>query len=526
MLKRLISILMLVCMVFSVVGCAVTDPKESTAETDPPVVDNANTDTPADTDVVLIIEKENGNEVVYGIGTELDPHFFSQNVGLTDVDNGTQWECKEEDWALFEERIEAMNLKRIRVMLLPSWYVINETNTEAGIYDWDTDCMQSLYRVLDTAQKFGMKVNITMWGIDNGSASFMRYPNSSEWVTVPDEEYEELFVSCFADCIKYLIEEKGYSCIREVTLFNEPNSIFTGNNANEEYCALCIKMHDAFQEKEIRDKVLFNLSDDARDYIWLAKTLINLEGVIDVANSHIYTYGDSYNEETQTSNRDMSNSEICYDLANYNLSLWKEWTDQYPDIPHIWGEFGTSNGSGSHQTSDKLSPERGLEIARIGLNFFNMGSQGMSYWVLFSQYYSRSEFNSGKIMDMGLWGFADEGYQCRPVFYSYSMITRFIEESDVIFPIVSSDENIVAVAFRQGDQWSYCVVNNGDTAKKVSFVNMDHYPGQLNRYVYDEANVPTDNQVIASNGTVEADGRVITDTVGPRTFVIYTNKDH
>lgn len=520
-MKRIISILLLLAMTLSIMGCAALfgGPTEPTQP-----VDTANKTPPADADVVLTINKEDGNEVVYGVGTQLDPHFFSQNVGLNGMTNGTPWECKEEDWAIVEARVKEMNLKRIRVMLQPGWYVINEVNTKEGIYDWDTECMRSLYKVLDLAQENGMKVNITMWGIDTGTAGFMRIAGASDWVTTPAPEYEELFVNCFADCIKYLIEEKDYSCIREVTLFNEPNSIYKGNKANEEYCALCTKMHEAFEEKGVRDYVLFNLSDDARDYVWMAKTLMNLEGIIDVANSHSYTYGDTYNPETQTSNRDMSNTEMCYELANYNLSLWKEWTDQYPGIPHIWGEYGTCNGSGSHQTNDKYSPERGLEIARIGLNFFNMGSQGMSYWVLFSQYYGRNDFNIGKIMDMGLWGFADEGYACRPMYYSYSMFTRFVEESDMIFPIQSSDENIVAVAFRQGDKWSYCVVNNGDEAKKVSFVNMDNYPGALNRYVYDEANVPTDNQVIGTNGSVTADGRVITDTVEGRTFVIYTNK--
>lgn len=521
-MKKLISILLVVCMALCVVGC-VDAGNDPTVTTTP--VETANTSTPADADVVLTINKEDGNEVVFGIGTELDPHFFSQNVGLSGINNGTPWECKEEDWALFEERIDAMNLKRVRVMLLPSWFIINETNTEAGIYDWETECMQSLYRVLDTAMKFEIKVNITMWGVDAGTSGFMRQEGNSAWTCPPDEQYEELFVACFADCIKYLREEKGYTCIREVTLFNEPNSIYLGNKANEEYCDLCTKMHDVFEDKGIREDVLFNLSDDARDAVWMAKTLMNLEGIIDVANSHTYSLGDTFNQETQESMRDMSNQEICYDLPSYNLNEWKQWADEYPNIPHIWGEFGTCNSAGSHQTFDKYTSERGLEIARISLNMFNMGSQGMSYWVLFSQYYSRSDFNIGKIMDMGLWGFADEGYACRPMYYSYSMITRFIEESDVIFPIVSDDENIVAVAFRQGDKWSYCVVNNGDEAKKVSFVNMDNYPGELTRYVYDEANVPTDNQVVGASGSVEADGRVITDTVEPRTFVIYTNKE-
>lgn len=519
-MKKLISILLVLATALSVVGCRLIPGNQPTEPTEPP----ANVTPPADTDVVLTINKEDGNEAVFGVGTELDPHFFSQNVGLTDITNGNQWICKEEDWAIVEERVEAMNLKRIRVMLQPGWYVINETNTEEGIYDWDTECMQSLYKVLDLAQKNEMKVNITMWGVDTGTAGFMRIAGASDWVTTPAPEYEELFVSCFADCIKYLIEEKNYSCIREVTLFNEPNAIYKGNKANEEYCALCMKMHNAFEEKGVRDDVLFNLSDDARDAVWMAKTLMNLEGIIDVANSHTYSLGDTFNQETQESMRDMTNQEICYDLPSYNLNEWKQWTDEYPNIPHIWGEFGTCNSAGSHKTFDKYTPERGLEIARIALNMFNMGSQGMSYWVLFSQYYSRSDFNTHNIMDMGLWGFADEGYRCRPMYYSYSMITRFVEESDVIFPIKSSDENIVAVAFRQGDQWSYCVVNNGDDAKKVSFVNMDSFPGELTRYVYDEANVPTDNQVIGASGEVTADGRVITDTVEGRTFVIYTNK--
>lgn len=518
-MKKILATLLSVVTMIACFSCGGNSQSES--------VDNANTTVPQGTEVTLTINKESGNKTVFGIGTELDPHFFSQNVGLTGRSpSGESWECKEEDWAIVEQRIKDMNLKRIRMMLLPSWFVINEANTEEGIYNWDTKEMQSVYRVLDTAKENGIKVNVTYWGIDNGSAGFMRIANDPQWCTIPDVEYEQLFVDSFADCIKYLIEEKKYDNIKEVTLFNEPNAVygFPGYaKGNDEYCDLCIKMHDTFEIKGIRDKVLFVLSDDARDYTWMARTLMNLQGVIDVASSHTYDFGDSYDPETGTSNRDMSNKDICYNNANYNLESWRMWLADY-DIPHIWGEFGTRNGVDSHTTLDKYSPSRGLDIPRISLNFFNMGSVGMSYWVLFSQYYNRAEFNQNKIMDMGLWGFADEGYACRPVYYSYSMITRFIEEGDVIFPIVSDDENIVAVAFRKGDKWSYAIVNNSDVDKKVAFVNYDGYPTSLKRFVYDESNVPTDNQVIATDKTVEADGRVIADTVKARSFVIYTSK--
>ena len=83
-MKKWICLLLVICMALGVVGC-VGFPTEPTEP-----VDTANTQAPADTDVVLTINKENGNEVVFGIGTELDPHFFSQNVGLTGISNGSQ----------------------------------------------------------------------------------------------------------------------------------------------------------------------------------------------------------------------------------------------------------------------------------------------------------------------------------------------------------------------------------------------------------------------------------------------------
>lgn len=531
MKKRIIALIMAVFTLFTLAGCTATgggssDESEKLSQ-ESNVEESIVVEIPDDTDVVLSIDKEDGNDAVFGVGCEVDPHFFSQNVGLTGrKEDGSTWECKAEDWDIVEQRMTDMNLKRIRMMLLPSWFIIDETNTEDGIYNWDSNEMQSVYKLLDTAKNLGIKICITMWGIDTGTAGYMRQSGEVQWVTYPSEDHEKAFVDCFADCVKYLIEEKGYTNISEVTLFNEPNALYsypTYSKGSDDYCNLCIKMHDSFTDKGIRDSVLFTLSDDARDYTWMARALMNLEGVIDVACSHTYDFGESYNEETGLGNNDMSNNDICYNNANYNLENWRMYFADY-DIPHIWGEFGTQNGIDSHKTLDKFSPTRGLDIPRISLNFFNMGSVGMSYWVLFSQYYNRGEYNQGKIMDMGLWGFADEDYNCRPVYYSYSMITRFIEEGDIIFKIKSEDENIVAVAFRQGDKWTYAVVNNSNVDKKVSFVNYNNYPSSLSRYVYEEANVPTNNQLIDSDLTVTAQDRVLTDTVKARSFVIYTNK--
>lgn len=471
-----------------------------------------NTAVPEDTDVTFTIAKENGNRTVFGIGAEADPHFFRYGVGTSGTNENGAWECKEEDWQIIKQRFSDMNMKRLRMMLLPNWYLGTEAETNAGVYHYDTPSMQSLYRYLDTAQELDINVNITVWGVDN----YMREP-SDFWVGIPKEEYRQSFVDSFADCIKYLLEEKGYDCIKEVTLFNEPNTIYYGARACDEYCDLCVMMHESFQAKGIRNKVLFNLSDDAREHTWLAKTLINLEGIIDVCNSHVYVYGDTYNAETGESERDMSNEDICYNLPSYNMNNFVQHAIE-AGVPHMWGEFGTVNGN------DSFAPSRGIDLVRISLNAFNMGSVGMSHWTSFSLPYNPVEAANGTWARYGFWGFADEGYECRPCYYAYSLLTRFAETGDKIFPLKSADGNIVGVAFKNGKEWSYFVVNNGDENKKVSFLNMDGAPETLKRYVYDEKNVPTDNKVIGSNGEISADGRVLSDTVKARSIAVYSNK--
>jgi alpha-galactosidase len=153
---------------------------------------------------------------------------------------------------------------------------------------------------------------------------------------------------------------------------------------------------------------------------------------------------------------------------------------------------------------------------------FQAGSVGLSYWMLFSQYwYWEDDGTFGNVM--GLWGSADEDYNCRPVFYAYSLLTRFVRKGAEIYPLASADGHIVAVAFKQGKNgWSYLVVNDSAESKKISFLNRASYPKEMTKYVYDQNDVPEDNKVIAASGKVSANGRVLTDECKPMSLTVYT----
>lgn len=470
----------------------------------------ANREVPLDSLTLEIQQESNGNNLI-AFSTECDPHFFSYNVGRSGVNaNGDAWECKAEDWnEVVVKRVEEMNLQRIRVMLLPSWFAAEESYYINKTYTWESTGMNSLYKVLDMAQTLDIDVNITYWGVDT-PCKWLINTGISGWCMDPEIGKEQEFCDIFTDCIQYLLEEREYDCIKEITIFNEPTGIFNPYGqvkGNQMYCNICRIMNDTFEQAGIRDKVKFCLSDDTSDSVWLAKTLGTIGDILDTVSSHSYYWGDEY------TNAQMLNN------GPYAFKNVKTVLNEYPGVPHIWGEVGLNTGLDTHTVTDAASPTRGLTVPRVMLNMLNAGSSGGSYWCLFSEYYSATD---SRIMNMGLWAFADEDYVCRPVYYSYSMMTRFGLNGSDIFPIESGNPNIVALALRSPEgKWSYFVVNDGSEDIKVSFLNNTKFPEMMKKYVYDEANVPTNNEVIGSSGTFTAQGRVLTDTIGKRTFVVY-----
>lgn len=498
-LKKFLALVLVFMMVICVSACKGKGNSTNEDHGDP----NANTSVPEGDLTLTITKTGNGNEV-YAVGVELDPHFLRGNVGRSGVTDGVTWECKADDWEnIVLPRIADMGLKRIRVMLLPSWFAPTESAYQLKNYTWDSVDMQSLYQTLTAAQTYEMDVCLVQWGAEGW------FKDGNQWVDIPTDP--KIFCDLFADVTDYLINDKGYTCIKEVTPFNEPNALYGAlgpTKGVEAYIDLCKMLDETFRERNIRQLVKFNLSDDARDASWLSNTLYGLEGIYDIVNSHTYDF------RVEDSNEDIVNNHH-YAISNYTLEA------KAYDAIHIFGEFGTGYTGGSHSASDRLEPSRGLLVSRIALNMLNGGSCGFSYWPLFSQYYGPSSGES--IMDMGLWGFADEGYKCRPVYYAYSLLTRFVRKGMKIYPIESLDGNIVAVAVSDGTDWTYLVVNDSTTdSKEISFLNQTKFPENMKKYVYDQNNVPTDNQVIQSVETITANGRVLSDTVAPLTFTVYT----
>lgn len=503
MKRKIVTMILAFAMLLTFVGCGEGNNLLSAEELEAQM--------PAGSMGLVIEAEEGGQDIAMGAGVEVDPHFFTNNVGRSGVtDTGESWTCTVDDWELIVSYMQQMRLERIRVMLLPSWYApTTGTYTDASYaYRFDSEEMQSLYELLDVAQEQGMTVNLTLWGIDHYNTNFIPAEQVNNWISIPTEGEEYVLAKMFADCVAHLKNTLGYSCIEEITVYNEPNTVFEtyfGTAGFYAYVDLVEEIDAAFRSAGLRDGVLFCLSDDAEDVSWMGRTLDALENIIDVAVSHTYAYG----EET-------GNTYMQEDLAR-----WANYYEEY-GIPHFWGEFGTNDG-GTYEMSDENNwdPVRGTTIARIALNMIGSGSVGMSYWVLYSQYYGST--GSDDIMSMGLIGFADENWACRPVWYAYSMFTRYFRAGYEIYRIDSGSDEVVALAVRDpvADSWNYFAVNTGDGMQSVSFLNTCASVSDMSVLLYDAANVPTNNMVITASDRV-AGGQIVTYEIPANGFAVIT----
>lgn len=455
---------------------------------------------------VTVPETSTGVRLI-GNGVELDPHFFSQN--LTRNDGAT-----EADWYnIFVPRMKAMEIERFRVMLLPHWWEPFNDNDHPYVWDkskltLDSPEVKSVCKVLDVAQEMNADVTLVLWGAPISATSvdpkigyigrhFLAHPDGKAWVTRgnDDEEFAENFVMF----VSWLIKEKGYTCIREITPYNEPD----GAVSELEYYYPIVKALDSRLRREgLRDIVRLNLSDNTDCRTWYLKGCVeNLAEEADLFNSHTYIFG--YDDPNKKALK----------WEGRNVKLAKK-----AGKKHFVGEFGSDMCVGATRQIDINWYKRGVLIVRNAINFLNAGAAGFSYWGLIDQYYGAWE-SYQQMQQLGLWRYKENAYQpedlaqgivgdyaVRPQYFAYSLLTRFVKKSSWVYPLNMKNQYVAGTSVLGEDgKWTYIFSNATDEARSYALTNSKH--GGMNEcdvYLYKECSLPKDDSMLQPVSKISA----------------------
>lgn len=385
---------------------------------------------------------------------------------------------------------------------MPQWYEPKNDNPDASKIDWHNFTfnsveMQSLYKVLDMAQEQKMEVTLVLWGAPPGH--FLAEGNYGNWVVAPTN-YEE-WSENFSALVQHLLNNKKYTCVKEITPINEPDwsYIIKGKAApTADYIEMCKVLDRRFKEDGIRNKVHFSLSDNSDGgtgtHKYLAACTKGLANVADVFNSHTYIFG--------------------YETPNSTILDWEKQNSQLASSvgkAHFIGEFGGNQCVGATRQKDIDLYERGVLMTRIAINLLNAGASGVSYWSLIDQYYGK-DADYGAMQQLGLWKYVKKtyasepyyndiksDYEVRPQYYAYSLLTRFIRPGAEIYPIATPEEWYAGTAVRNTNgKWVYVFANGMDQEKAISLINQHtQTKGNYQVYRYIKDGLPTTDQMLA-----------------------------
>ena len=411
-----------------------------------------------------------------GFGTQFDTCIVEKQNGLTD-----------EEWQLQVNALKEMNLQNVRVRFYPEMYERGNDNNDPYSFDFSSSSvdfnsleMQHLYQLLDAFEENGVKVDLSWYGcrttfnsedglVDGSWLGGTLGENNSNWMVAPwktnnpNEEYAE----SVAECLDYLFNTKGYTCINEYSIFPEPDGLY--KLTTESYIAISTSIESRLAQKGLSDKIQFSgpaSMDIANEkYNSSASTWGNTASSFDTNYLQKFvSNGSSVFEKITVSAYPFTNATSNAQM----LATAKAYVSVCNKYGLSWGiaECGTSTATSNVSNADAETYDRAMFMARFFINLVNGGCTNIKYFV-----FSDCGYDS-TLNELGLFYFRNKNFAAKPVWYTWSLICRYTDIGSEVFPITSADSNVCITALKLPDgSWTYVAANNGETAKKVAIVN-------------------------------------------------------
>ena len=341
-------------------------------------------------------------------------------------------------------------------------------NPERDKYTWDSYEMQLAYRYLDWCEANGVDVLLQqMWS----NVEWMAYPqqrNSSIGILRSAPYDKELFAESFATLVDYLVNTKGYTCIKWLNFINEPGEDWSWWQTAED-----------LDKAEILDPVF-----------------AIVRSALDRKNLSVPLLGPTYNLQRNTAEFTFKGQLGGYDVHSYwakfdwyqseHTPMWKtlEEFDNYGRLaradgkPFLISEYGTmAYGFSPGATAAMSSRDAVLTDAELLIRSMNIGVNGFNKW----SFINRGDLD-GQWQLIDTWDIANRTLlpadSIRPHENSYNafaLLSRFVpRNSDVLEATVEGGndgeyDRVFAAALRTpSGNYTIVMVNDSDNPYTVS----------------------------------------------------------
>ena len=423
---------------------------------------------------------------------------------------GYPWfDISEADWQQTFRRMDYLKIPFTRVMC--DWTNFFEGLDDNGqpIYIFESRKMRNNYKLLEYCQKNKMTVMFGHWGWANTAL----HAKDQNWDIEPDSK---MHARISADLIDYVVNKKGFSCIKWFDPINEPDGYWSSCDGDWELWKRVAKNIGKEIKKRGLDKKI-KVSGPADCYSkWVFKAL---------EDDELKSFMGSYNQHHYLWNKVVLNGDFEKNIKRQVAAVRAE----DPGKHYFAAELGFLDGK-NQKTDQQLEVKKfwyGVSMADASIQLMRGGASGYLAWYLDDVMHWKGD-SDGPLEEpanayelrktWGMWNGIGEEHgdpvdeELRPWFYVWSQLSRnFPPHAQIIKASDSGVDGLrVAAAriFSKGKkEVSIAVVNNTDEARAIKLVVPAFGTKNVKSFEYFDAD--SDNEVDSWPKTVDILGNDI-----------------
>ena len=427
---------------------------------------------------------------------------------------------------LEKKRIASLASPDVRLLFNIDWMITNtETNPQRsdwknnkdyinyinGTYNFNSDYIKSVCIYLDALKDAKTNVLITFgWKVSNRIAKWFPVAGTSNMSSAAPRDLDAFGKACAA-LLNELINVRGYTNVKYVSFYNEPDGEFTflGNKPNY-YGWMMQKAHDSLKKYNLQQKTEVWGFEGNVPYYNTQKTW--LDGIRAVAGAIIKGY-------------------TIHSYYVTSIHKYHDYFDYYTDIySKLKASMYVTEYSGEDWANGKLgvAKEEEWNYSSVSTLIFtaNTGMRGLMCWDTYGGYVPEPVNGLFSVADG--WNLPTNETSVntvRPYYNEASLLSNYIGANAKVLHVSWTGEDIRMAAFKRADG-EITVVAEANAAGAARTLNIN-FGKALNKSVYKYEVYPSvaavDTTVPVSVKTFSGVGTSFTDTVGKDyTVYIYT----
>ena len=462
--------------------------------------------------LLLGISTETNNRVVVTLG---EPTPYSLRLGFgwnVQFYDGRLPDWSDKVWDAYLALLKWSRPAWVRYGLnLGQWEPVNDDGDPENFawekFRFDSPLMLHHLKMFDFFEAEGIDVMLCNWYVGDPAtnATWLAETKGQPKAATENPTYhldgpsnEAEFIESMAALIHFLKVEKKYTCIKFLSLWNEPDGNWTYNSPKADYpfsfWPIYKKLHGRLEKLGLRDKIQLAGPDSAtgayHEVLQLSSQLEEYHAPLDLIADHDYAaYFDHHRPPASTS---ISTALKYYAEFLKELDATCKKLDRPRPLFAIteYGNYG--NGPGPVEGNFEVL-KGAISLQEFALRALPLGIDGFLRWEF--KPYGKSWQNFGALTTL------ERGYRFAPyapVFYPHAMLTRYSRKGSKILSVktiggtdsLGSPRVNAAAVIPEAEQLTLWLTNSGQVEKSVTLVLGAHQEAaaKMGGFVYTAKN--------------------------------------